>query len=134
MTNQEEGLGGFCFNCAVSNPNYELIQPESLYNPFPILIRNEALDHTRTQPLICTMYSATPMALIEKIVQRRQRRTTRSKPNSEDIADFYDWFIHLHEYVHLAYLYWTPAKEAAKLFLSLSYYNLDQLLLTSSTE
>ncbi len=134
MSVQEEDLGGFCFDCAVSNPNHEPIQPELLYNPWPLLIRSKVLDYPRTQPLICTMYTATSLALLEKINQRRQRRTTRRKPNLEDRNDFYDWFIYLHEYAHHRYLYWTPAKEAAKIFLSLSYYYLDQLQLTSAAD
>jgi hypothetical protein len=72
------------------------------------------------------MYVARPMNDMNAI--RLRRLNNDIKPQPEELDDFYDWFIHLHEYIHLLYLDWTPAKELARLVLSLCYDSITQLL------
>ncbi len=124
---QEQEQGGFCFNCAAKVPQFAPAIPQTqqnytiqMQNPWPLLVLSSNLDFMRSQPLIRVMYTATPLATITDIRLRRNQ-INRAKPHPEDRADFEDWFIYLHEFTHLLVLDWTPAKELAKLYLSLCY-------------
>jgi hypothetical protein len=135
MNNQARCGGGFCFHCPiqtshVNTPALSRAQKPSpqLQNPWPLLIQSDNpegddLKYAHTQPLTRTLYSpysAPPFTDI-KSIQVSHLTTNRTDPNTMDIIDFNKWFIYLHEFIHLMYLDWTPAKEVARLLLSLCY-------------
>lgn len=117
--NDQEVLGGFCFNCAVRSSQYPTgipqTQPEhstQLQNPWPILVRSDKLDFYNTQPLVRAFYNVDSW-------DRPHRKLVASRP--EDRVYLYTLFNRYHEFCHLSILDWTPAKELARLALSLCY-------------
>ena len=129
MTAQGEPTG-FCFHCAALGSRFPPSSAIPLENSWPLLAQSNNLDIAVSQPLIRAFYFPTPIA---DILSRRENRLT-SKPRSENQDDFLDCFIWMHEEAHLTFLDWTPAKDLAKLLLSLCYDILRRIVFRQSME
>lgn len=115
-------LAGFCFRCSAKDPRFDPSRRKLTHNPWPLLASSNAPDYMRSQPLIRAFYSPIEPEKVFTIKQRRARASSDKKSRTVgDIHDFIDWFNYVHEYGHLWFLDWTPAKELAKIYLALSY-------------
>jgi hypothetical protein len=130
MEDQHE-LEGFCFRCSAKDQRFDPTRHRVVHNAWPLLVPRHAMEYMRSQPLTRIFYSPIPLTDLSTISAKRQRPRAK-RPHVDDQADFIDWLNWLHEYVHLWYLDWTPAKELAKTHLATSY-ALIQLLLFDDT-
>ena len=126
---RHDELAGFCFRCSTKAPRFDPSRRKLTYNPWPLLAPSKASDYMHSQPLIRAFYSPTEPEAVFTIKQRRARASSDKEPHTvTDVYDFLDWFNYLHEFGHLWFLDWTPAKELAKIYLALSYDLLFQLM------
>lgn len=130
LTTVRPKAGGFCFRCSAPDPRLDPT-PLLVYTPWPMLAPANGLAYARTNPLVRTIY--TPGDL-RRVVAVRAERKRNPRPLAQatetDLEAFRDWLIMMHEFVHLYYLEWTPAKELARTYLALSYEPITTLMTT----
>lgn len=115
--------GGFCFRCSARDPHHDASRTLSpLPNPWPLLAPLDGLAYTRAHPLIRAMYSPRDLRwLLAFRAERARSPRVAAAATEEELVAFRDWLILTHEYGHLYYLQWTPAKELARIYLAMSY-------------
>lgn len=115
--------GGFCFRCSARDPHHDAGRtPSSLSNPWPLLAPADGLAYTRAHPLIRAMYSPRDLrGVIAFRAERARSPRVAAAATEEELVAFRDWLILTHEFGHLYYLQWTPAKELARTYLAMSY-------------
>jgi hypothetical protein len=123
MTTSRPEVGGFCFRCSAPDPRHDPGRdPVSVYTPWPMLAPVAGLAYARTNPLVRAIYAPGDL---RRVVEVRAERKHNPRPlaaaTEADVDAFRDWLIVSHEFAHLYYLEWTPAKELARTYLALSY-------------